>query len=354
MQTLAALIKEKPPYVTILIAYTNAAPVQDQVVEIGEVQYQKSDRGIPDALRTYMADYEEAIRFLSSWSDVPTTVAFQSDLFSDSAMPRLLNYLIRQRTTLGPQLSPSYGKLALRAACPVSGCDLEEKHGLLNDYEWSSSGRSIIVFRCPNHGPHTIRLSHPAEVARLEVNAPTYNLLRSMIHLFDTTKHHIRVTGADYSGMHQETLLHRPLAAWSAATGLARGRTPHILHAPLIVVWSGTKLSKPLYVRDGAHASLKYSGMDRFCSYAQLRDRFGGNGDEGLRIIWDIFIGIFARSRYEGRAEIVGNEWHFRRLPVCIMYESMAMDGYILLCLHGNLFHFVTPVVTLPTDPPTS
>ncbi|KAI1099063.1 hypothetical protein F4804DRAFT_345826 [Jackrogersella minutella] len=288
MQVLGDAQEYTPPSVTVMITFIDTAPVKDRGVEVGGVQYQRSHRDVSDALSTYMSDYEEVIRLLSNWADIPFTVAFQSDLFSDPAMPSLLNYMISQRATLGPQLSPKYGTLALRSACPFPGCNLAEKHGRLNEYETDGSNQDgVITFHCSSHGPHSVNLSHSAEVARLEANAPTRNLLRSMVHLLDTTKHHIRVTGADYAGMYQETFLYRPLAAWSASTGLASGRTPHILYAPLIVDWSGAKLSKSLYVRDGGYAFLKRLGMDGFCSYARLRDRFDGDGAEGLRRIWD-------------------------------------------------------------------
>ncbi|KAI1822967.1 hypothetical protein F4861DRAFT_540472 [Xylaria intraflava] len=276
------------PSVTVLITFVDTAPVKDQGVEVDGVHYQKSHRDISEAFSKYMPDYKEVLQLLSTWSNIPVMEAVQSDLFSNPAMPLLVDYMVSQRATLGPQLSPKFGSLALRSACPVPGCGLAEKHGLFNKYETSDQNQGgAITFHCPNHSPHTIRLSQPEEVARLEANTPTRNLLRSMTHLLDTGAHHIRVTGSDYAGMYQETLLYRPLAAWSAATGLASGRTPHILYAPLIVDWSGAKLSKSLYVSDGAYATMKYLGTDGFRSYAQLKDRFGGNGAKGLRKVWE-------------------------------------------------------------------
>ncbi|KAI1434902.1 hypothetical protein GGR50DRAFT_659985 [Xylaria sp. CBS 124048] len=278
------------PSVTVLITFVDTAPVKDQGVQIDGVQYQKSHRDIPEAFWRYMSDYKEVLQFLSTWSGIPVTEAFQSDLFSNPAMPSLVEYMVAQRGVLGPQLSPKYSVLALRSACPVPGCGLAEKHGRFNEYVDKKCGKALsaaIRFRCPHHSPHTIRLSDPTEVARLEANAPTRNLLRGMTHLLDTSVHHIRVTGSDYAGMYQETFLYRPLAAWSAATGQACGRTPHILYAPLIVDWSGAKLSKSLYVREDAYTIMEQLGMDGFCSYAQLRDRFDRDGGRGLRKIWD-------------------------------------------------------------------
>ncbi|KAI3337445.1 hypothetical protein HD806DRAFT_518299 [Xylariaceae sp. AK1471] len=250
MRVLGAHGKDAAPSVTVLITFIDTAL--------------SSHRGVQDALSTYMADYEEVIGYLSMWADIPVNVAFQADFFSNFSMPVLLNYMVRRHETLGRQLSPKYGSLALRSACPVPGCGLAEKHGRLNEYRADNNGQdSTITFYCPHHGPHAVRLSCPAETAHLEANAPTRNLLRSMTHLLDTTTHHIRVTGTDYAGVYQEMFLYRPLAA------------------------CGAKLSKSLYVRDGAYEFMKRQGMDGFYSYARLRDRFGGDGSEGLRKIWD-------------------------------------------------------------------
>jgi hypothetical protein len=299
MNDQAAITDHKPPPVSVHFTFVDTAPVKDQGVEICGIQYQRSYRDVFGALESYMADYEEALRLLSAWSDIPFTTAFQSDFFSHPAVPSLLRYLIAHHDLLGGQLSPKYGTLALRAACPIPGCGLAEKHGRLNVYNDNShhqnqnapaaSRDATITFHCPHHGPHTICISESADLARLEANAPARNLIRSMSHLLDISAHHVRVTGADYAGMYQEVFLYRPLAAWSAATGLAAGRTPHILYAPLIVDWSGAKLSKALYVREGGYEAMKVFGTDGLCSFARLKSQFDVDGDddaEGLRRIW--------------------------------------------------------------------
>ncbi|ATY62016.1 hypothetical protein A9K55_007099 [Cordyceps militaris] len=100
--------------------------------------------------------------------------------------------------------------------------------------------------------------------------------------VFSST-HHIRITGADYAGTYQEVFLYRPLVEWSRSTGLGQGRTPHILYAPLVVDWSGAKLSKSLDVGEGGYRTMETLGMGGLCSYANLKSQYG---EVGLRIIW--------------------------------------------------------------------
>ncbi|KAI0097775.1 hypothetical protein GGR51DRAFT_552921 [Nemania sp. FL0031] len=278
--------KSTPPPVTVLVTFIDTAPVKDEGIEVDEIQYQRSHRDVRDALSKYMPDYEEVIRYLSAWTDIPVKLAFQEDFFSNPQMPMLLNYVIKW-LILGYQFLPTERLFALRSACPVPGCGLTDKHGRRDEYKADRDGQDCaIIFHCPHHGPHTVRISHPAEVARLEADAPARNLLRSMTHLLDTTTHHICVTGADYAGPYQEMLLYRHLAVWSANRGI-RCRPPHIVYAPLVVDWSGAKLSKSVYARDGAYEFMKHQGMDGLCSYARLREQFGGDGAKGLRRIWD-------------------------------------------------------------------
>ncbi|KAK4139814.1 uncharacterized protein C8A04DRAFT_15516 [Dichotomopilus funicola] len=309
----------QPPPVSVEITFVDTAPVSGKGVEIDGIQYQRSYRDTPDASNTWTGDYYEVIGFLSRWSDIPAHTATQASFFSNPNMPQLLEYVISNRHVLGPQLSPKYGTLALRAACPVPGCGLAEKHGRLNKYSyappspaseennsdpnahfqnWQSTPppetktTTVITFHCPDHSPHTVDVSSSFVVPRSKANTPARNLLCSMTHLLDNSTHHVRITGAEYAGNYQEMFLYRPLAAWQATCRLAKdraqGRTPHILYAPLIVDWSGAKLSKSLYVAPGGYDGMRELGTDGLGSWRALKERVGGDGDEeGLRRIWE-------------------------------------------------------------------
>ncbi|TRX89809.1 hypothetical protein FHL15_009242 [Xylaria flabelliformis] len=131
---------------------------------------------------------------------------------------------------------PKHGSSALRSACTVPGCGLAVKHGRLNKYGADNNGQdNTITSHCLHHGLHAVRISSLAEIARLQANTPNR---------------------ADYAKVYHEMFLYRLLAAWSTNTSLARRRTPHVLHAPLIVDWSGAKLSKSLYVSNTMFADL--------------------------------------------------------------------------------------------------
>ena len=73
---------------------------------------------------------------------------------------------------------------------------------------------------------------------------------------------HMRVTGSDYSGIYQEQLffrqlaLLRPFLSPAARAAYDTLGPPVFAYAPLVLDWSGAKLSKSLYVKRGAYAYL--------------------------------------------------------------------------------------------------
>jgi len=84
---------------------------------------------------------------------------------------------------------------------------------------------------------------------RLESNTPPLrNILRAKVFARDLDASWIYVPGADYASYYQEQLLWRHIAPSEALL---------IFYTPLIVDWSGAKLSKSLYVRSGAYQYLK-------------------------------------------------------------------------------------------------
>ncbi|KAK2609119.1 hypothetical protein QQS21_002346 [Conoideocrella luteorostrata] len=267
------------PLVSVEITLVDTAPVRNETCESNGVRYQHSYRDDPDALAVHMGDYDEVLDRMSRWSGILFRTNFQSDFFSHPSIPTLLSYIVCNRDRLAMQLSPKHNALALRAACPEPDCGLVEKSGSLNQYTDTS-----ITFNCPFHGAHRVSFNKPSDVVRLEANTPMRNLIRSMIHVLDTSAHHVRITGADYAGTYQEALLYRPLVEWAGRTGFGVVRTPHILYAPLIVDWSGAKLSKSFYVRERGYSAMEILGLEGLCSYTGLKKKYG---QEGLRLIWE-------------------------------------------------------------------
>ncbi|ESK94001.1 hypothetical protein Moror_12895 [Moniliophthora roreri MCA 2997] len=66
------------------------------------------------------------------------------------------------------------------------------------------------------HGPYMLSMDNVDDVARLEMNTPLRNLVRTYAYGLETLQskgaiQHMRVTGGDYAGFYQEAFLMAPM-----------------------------------------------------------------------------------------------------------------------------------------------
>jgi hypothetical protein len=271
--------------ISISLDFVDSAP--DNEAKDVPLGYQKSHK-FSGRMEMYMGDYSEVMDTFSRLAgSVPWTRTFQGDLNSQSAISAVVRAIVAEREVVGPMLSPKNKKLPLRAACPHEGCGLTDKLGKFNEY---CADESRITFLCPRHGKHSICLDDPAECARLEYNTPLRNLIRNLVWGMDTSTIHMRVTGSDYAGTYQEDMFFRPwrhivfnypqLRPVVHAHGGATTIDPPVtVFSPLLIDWAGSKLSKSLYVKEGAYKYLEDQGIDYLLSFARMKDL---NRDPGI------------------------------------------------------------------------
>lgn len=313
-----------PLEVEISLDLVDTAPDSSQTEFKDGVVYQRSHRST-SAMDQFVPDYDELLKKLSDFigGEVSVKKTYQVDLLSQPTIPQVLDAITRDHARLGKELSPSKGKLALRSACPKldcpclstdcpcprsdrpcpdsdcpclkldcpppkSVCGRADKHGIKTEFiidnHSSDSGPATspdrlkesgtqINFHCHKHGLYTCSLTSPEDVKTLEFNTPLRNLVRTLVNGLETTSNperlHMRITGADYSGQYQEQMLYRQLLTLPIAK---RSPPPVIIYAPLIVDWSGAKLSKSLYVKDGAYKYLEGQDMDYLLSYQRMKE----------------------------------------------------------------------------------
>ena len=80
----------------------------------------------------------------------------------------------------------------------------------------------------------------------------------------------MRITGSDYAGFYQEELLYKP----ASIIKFPIEKLPTILYTPLVLDWSGAKLSKSLYVKEGAYSDLP----SYLINYEYMKKNFGIEG----------------------------------------------------------------------------
>jgi hypothetical protein len=231
--------------VMVKLVYVDSAPAVGKEININGIAYQRSLGYTGDFYANQVAFTEVLDRF-SSLSKVPYEVETQNYWRSSAHFPAILQDIVNRREILGPHLSPRTNKLAIRAACPQPGCGLADKHGINNQYH-----EGHITFLCPNHGEFCV---DQASLGHLEFNTPLRNLIRVLICGQDRDASWILCTGSDYAGFYQEQLLWRLLDHTPKA--------PIVFYTPLILDWSGAKLSKSMYVERGAYNYLRDAGLE--------------------------------------------------------------------------------------------
>ncbi|KAK7695912.1 hypothetical protein QCA50_000551 [Cerrena zonata] len=252
-----------PDELKVIVSFdvVDTAPDNSQKIDRGDgLRYQKSHRDT-NAHEEFIPDYVELMSKLHSRYGVGFVMTNQSDLMSSAHFRDALLVLLHNIEELSVELAPEKEALALRRACPVEGCGIAEKHGIRNRYNLNGP-YTAIDFDCPDHGLHQVSLANLDEIKTLEMNTPM--LLKIPI---PPVRLHKRVTGADYAGFYQEQLL------WRQFFRLDNVLSPYISYAPLITDWAGSKISKSLYVKNGAYKYLEESKMDWLLSYQKTKER---------------------------------------------------------------------------------
>ena len=232
---------------------------------IGSIDYQISLRDSKVA-EDHLEEYFELLELLKGFTGVDYTIRRQKDFNSQQEVPRILRNIVKNRERIAPILDSQRGLLQMRVAC--SDCGLTDKKGINNKYHDDK-----IESYCPEHG--WFETSFNDESAKFEYNTPLRNLIRAIVYASDNQDKEVpfewlRVTGSDYAGYYQEQLLYKA----ASLLGTPAHELPAIVYAPLVVDWSGAKLSKSLYVKQGAYKYLP----QYLVNYNDFRDKLGEKG----------------------------------------------------------------------------
>ena len=253
-----------PRDVLISLDIVDTAPSQQLVVD--GIKFQRSHR-YTGQMEKYLGDFRLVMQTLHSYSEVPWRLRTQEEFLSHPDMPGIVQYIVKMRGDLGKSFAPETGCLAIRSTCPHADCGLSDKHGIRNVY---NDQEMIIVFFCPSHGEYTVDIKTVSGVSRLEFSTPLRNILRALVFTRDPEATWIHVPGADYAGYYQEQLLWRHI------------KQPYLIfYTPLILDWSGAKLSKSLYLKN-SYKYLTDQQLDYLVSFEKFREE-----GKNLRILYD-------------------------------------------------------------------
>ena len=263
--SLAKMIKKTScdKEVSVLFEVVDTAP--SKTIEIKGIKYQK-DLKDSNKMRDSMNDFQEILDYFSKKNSVSYSIRNQNTFNGQKEIKNILKNIVKKQDKISYLLDPENGRLRMRCTCPK--CGLVDKEGINTTIE-----NDIIKSVCLEHGEYI--LNYMKNSNRVEYNTPLRNLVRAILYGIvnessDYDYEIIRITGNDYAGFYQEELLYKV----ASVLGYKANFLPMILYCPQIIDWSGAKLSKSLYVKEGAYKDLpKY-----VINYSYLKERFGING----------------------------------------------------------------------------
>ena len=230
---------------SVIFEVVDTAP-SEQII-INSIKYQKNlkNTGIIDK---YMPQFIEILEFLKNKTNIKYEIRYQKEYNAQNEVKKVVHKIISNREEISKYLDYKYQNLKIRISCPK--CGLTDKNSINNKYN-----ENIITCYCPKHGE--FKINYYKDTKLLEYSTPLRNLIRGMVYgnINKSKKYDyeiIRITGNDYSGFYQEELLYKVASMLNYKVEYL----PMIIYCPLITDWSGAKLSKSLYVKEGAYSDL--------------------------------------------------------------------------------------------------
>ncbi|CAB4383455.1 unnamed protein product [Rhizophagus irregularis] len=291
-----AAFPNNPPHVGTLITFSLAFSLAQRLEKLGksvtvvlglvdteatfstdkfileDIEYQKS-LASTGKINNYLADFEELLKKLSSYfGNLNYEIVKMSSLSLHPKVPKIISKIINEKEKIGSLLFPETGGLGLRSAC--SQCGLVDKYGVNNCYE-----DTRISFYCPRHDRYSIDIQKDGS-QKLEFETPLRNLIRGLLYTEDNQEKDVsyswlRITGSDHAGFYQEQTFYKG----ASLLGADITNSPLIVYSPLVVDWTGAKLSKSILI-EGGYKCLIDQGLEYLFNWRRFKEKFG---DEGLR-----------------------------------------------------------------------
>lgn len=263
----------------VIILYEVIETAPGETIIIDNIKYQKSLK-FTGKMNKYLNEYKEILEYYKSITWVDYEIRFQEEFNSQPEISNIVKKIINNREYISERLDPKHNKVRIRMSCPI--CGLTDKNSILNEYVDDK-----VIFYCPEHGKYELNLN--SNTSKLEYNSPYRNLIRGLYYTEVNCNPNynyqiLRVTGSDYAGFYQEEMRYK-LASY---LGYPVHRLSMIFYAPLVLDWSGAKMSKSLYVKEGAYSDIPKA----FVNYVFLKEKYG---IEGLNILYKIVSNWFSK-----------------------------------------------------------
>jgi hypothetical protein len=191
----------------------------------------------------------------------------------DYLVKKSLIKVINNYNLLKYVLDPISGEIRLRFPCPH--CGLTEKHIWKTRIDKITDESISLSSYCPQHGEYSIEISKDSN-DKFDMNVPLRYLVK-ILYLLESDKINntlsVIVDGGDWSGMWPLRVYMEPLMK------LHYTDAPSIIYTPTILDWSGSKLSKRMYVGNQAYREYLKEGL---INYSEFYNQYGEDAFENL------------------------------------------------------------------------
>lgn len=224
-------------------------------------------------LEKYLPYFKDILDKLKSKDHIDYEIRFFYDYQKDPLVKKSVIKVINNYELLKDTLDPKSGEIRLRFPCPK--CGLTEKHIWKTKIEEVTNESLVMKSYCPIHGEFFAKIDANS-TDKFDMNVPLRYLVK-ILYLLDADKTNetlsVIVDGGDWSGMWPLRVYMEPLLK------LHYTDVPSIIYTPTVLDWSGSKLSKRMYVGSQAYREYFKEGL---INYSEFSNQYGENAFETL------------------------------------------------------------------------
>lgn len=232
-----------------------------------------TDDGTQTIREKYLPYFKEILDKLEAKDHVKYEIRFFYDYEKDPLVKKSVIKVMNNFDLLKNILDPKSSEIRLRFPCPE--CGLTEKHLWKTKIKEITDESLIMDCYCPNHGYFSAKIDKNSN-NKFDMNVPLRYLVK-LLYLLDSDKvNHtlsVIVDSGDWSGMWPLRVYMEPLLK------LKYTDVPSIIYTPTILDWSGSKLSKRMYVGNQAYREYLKEGL---INYSEFDNQYGKDGFETL------------------------------------------------------------------------
>lgn len=210
---------------------------------VDDIKYQRmlcDDPKGKEEFNAYLDSFKQLFSQLSELSDVPVTIDSYSDLQAKPLARKTLLDIIDKKDSVLHLLTPMRDKVGIRFKCPE--CSYLDKHyKTLKMLEYLPGKMARFDSRCFEHGNHEHTLDVNNNNEFVDVNGMVRNVMKEVVISSESEEigsYPIIIKGADWiptAIMVSEAL---------EELGYSYDKRPQRIYTPLVLDWSGAKLSK--------------------------------------------------------------------------------------------------------------